>query len=397
MKFTNLILSGLDRSSEAKLSPSEYIEETHSLLDFPVLLEKLKTELRERSSSDSSRDYPVITFLGTGSCIPNKTRNVSSILIQPQKDSFVLLDCGEGSLGQIKRFFGCEQADHVIRNLKCIYVSHLHADHHMGLIGLLTERLQLLGNGEGIEKVLLLAPKQIEPWLKFYDKHIFNIENSYQLKSNADMLAESLKLSDSDFGIESIKTCLVKHCAHSFGVRLKLSQTNKQNKPIKITYSGDTMPCQDLIDLGLNSDVLIHEATMEDDLVEEAKIKTHSTISQAIKQGQLMNAQHTILTHFSQRYAKLPRLQLNTIVDSPCSSSNTSLAELEPSLTKDSQIMKNVSIAFDNMQVSLHDLEHFHLMYPAMYSLFAEHAEELEQKALKRELKLERKRKLLSP
>lgn len=365
---------GLDRGLEAKLNPMEYIQETQLLADFPALLKKLKEDLSLSSPSTSDCTYPKITFLGTGSCIPNKTRNVSSILLQPCEDSYILLDCGEGTLGQIQRFYGNKQAEEVIKHLKCIYISHLHADHHIGLIGLLTERLKLLGCEEPDQKILLLSPKQIEPWLNFYHERIFNIKNSYELIGNAEIMDQPLELKTSypDFGLDNIKTCLVKHCPHSFGISLEMLNPKDALKPIKITYSGDTMPCQDLIDLGFKSTILIHEATMEDDLIEEAKIKTHSTISQAIEQGQLMQAEHTILTHFSQRYAKLPRIQLN-----------------------EDGSLQNVAIAFDNMQVTLEDLKHFHLMYPAMRSLFAEHAEELEQKALKRELKLERKRKLL--
>lgn len=58
---------------------------------------------------------------------------------------------------------------------------------------------------------------------------------------------------------------------------------------------------------GMHSDVLIHEATMEDELLDEAKIKLHSTTSQAIEAGNKMDARFILLTHFSQRYAKLPR------------------------------------------------------------------------------------------
>jgi len=76
---------------------------------------------------------------------------------------------------------------------------------------------------------------------------------------------------------------------------------------------------------------LIHEATLEDELVEEAKSKLHSTTSQAIEVGQRMGAKFTLLTHFSQRYAKLPRLNA--------------------SFTKD------VGIAFDNMQVRMNSLK----------------------------------------
>lgn len=77
----------------------------------------------------------------------------------------------------------------------------------------------------------------------------------------------------------------------------------------------------------MNSDLLIHEATMEDELLNEAIIKMHSTTSQAIEIGRKMEAKHILLTHFSQRYAKLPRFNDN--------------------------FSENVGIAFDNMQVCI--------------------------------------------
>lgn len=127
-----------------------------------------------------------------------------------------------------------------------------------------------------------------------------------------------------DLGLKSIATCGVRHCPNSFGVALEFQ--NDKDETIKITYSGDTMPCRELVELGKNSTILIHEATMEDELVAEAKLKMHSTVSQAINQGVEMNAKYTILTHFSQRYAKLPRIE--------------------------STMNQNVAIAFDNMLVS---------------------------------------------
>lgn len=138
----------------------------------------------------------------------------------------------------------------------------------------------------------------------------------------------------------------------------------KKEKPFKLTYSGDTMPCDALIDLGRNSTVLIHEATMEDELEYQAKIKMHSTVSQAIEQGTRMNAEYTLLTHFSQRYAKLPRIE--------------------------NELATNIGIAFDNMEVCESDLKHLYLLYPTLKLLFAEHCEEMEQKAIKRAFKQQR-------
>lgn len=42
------------------------------------------------------------------------------------------MDCGEGTFGQIVRFYGKDKLKEVVKNLKAIYVSHLHADHHLG-------------------------------------------------------------------------------------------------------------------------------------------------------------------------------------------------------------------------------------------------------------------------
>lgn len=51
--------------------------------------------------------------------------------------SSILMDCGEGTLGQIIRFYGKDKSKEILKNLKAIYVSHLHADHHLGKLTLL--------------------------------------------------------------------------------------------------------------------------------------------------------------------------------------------------------------------------------------------------------------------
>lgn len=48
-----------------------------------------------------------------------------------RKEACLLLDVGEGTLGQIIRFYG-DEAENVIKSLKAIFISHLHADHHIG-------------------------------------------------------------------------------------------------------------------------------------------------------------------------------------------------------------------------------------------------------------------------
>lgn len=70
------------RSMELKLNPSEYINETMVLDDFPNTLQNLKRDLLQRRNSFTIEEFPKILFLGTGSCIPNKTRNTSGILLR---------------------------------------------------------------------------------------------------------------------------------------------------------------------------------------------------------------------------------------------------------------------------------------------------------------------------
>ena len=78
---------------------------------------------------------------------------------------------------------------------------------------------------------------------------------------------------------------------------------------------------------GKNSSVLIHEATHEDSLAGLAMAHKHSTFSEAVRVGQEMEAEHVILTHFSQRYPYIPNLD------------NLNLPH-------------NVGVAFDNMKVN---------------------------------------------
>lgn len=155
-------------------------------------------------------------------------------------------------------------------------------------------------------------------------------------------------------GLCSLRTCSVVHCPNAYGVTMTINQ----DQPFKVTYSGDTKPCDALIELGLDSTLLIHEATMEDELLEDALAKMHSTVSQAIEQGHKMNAKYTLLTHFSQRYAKIPRIEQH--------------------------LVENVGIAFDNMEVVLSDLNDLNVLYPTMKKIFPEHWDEMEQKSIKR-------------
>lgn len=78
-----------------------------------------------------SEDAEIIC-LGTGSAIPSLHRNVSGTLLRVPGCGSYLLDCGENTLGQLKRIFTQSQLVELFHDLKLIWISHLHADHHLG-------------------------------------------------------------------------------------------------------------------------------------------------------------------------------------------------------------------------------------------------------------------------
>lgn len=76
--------NGLDRSNEIYVEPLEYLAETSEVFGFSDALKEFNEKVNKLPEIDkATRDaeYPKIVFLGTGSCIPNKTRNVSGILV----------------------------------------------------------------------------------------------------------------------------------------------------------------------------------------------------------------------------------------------------------------------------------------------------------------------------
>lgn len=75
---------GLDRLNESSVCRDEYLNESASIPGFAESLDELKQQLRQSYANEKisrADEYPKVLFLGTGSCVPNKTRNVSAILV----------------------------------------------------------------------------------------------------------------------------------------------------------------------------------------------------------------------------------------------------------------------------------------------------------------------------
>lgn len=346
------------------------------------------------------RDDLEIVLLGTGSSQPSKYRNVSSVYINLFCKGSLLLDCGEGTLGQLKRRYGVDGANDAIRTLKCIWISHIHADHHTGLARVFALRRDLL-KGVPHEPLLVIGPWQLKRFLDAYqrledlDMQFLDCRNT--TKTSWDSFERDLKLDKdepcsessqnnntslfsrgtqmqsilkrpgtpvdkssfypilrnlkellAEAGLEALISFPVVHCPQSFGISLKAAErVNSVGKMIpgwQIVYSGDTRPCPELVEASRGATVLIHEATFEDALVEEAIAKNHSTTEEAIEMGDAAGVYRIILTHFSQRYPKIPVF--------------------------DERHMHKTCVAFDMMSINIADLSVLPKVLPYLKLLF---------------------------
>ncbi|KAJ1992470.1 hypothetical protein GGI25_000141 [Coemansia spiralis] len=298
----------------------------------------------------------VICPIGTGSSVPSNYRNVSSNIISVRGYGGIILDCGESTVSLLKRFLGYPNRNHhntrinksyveFVASLKLLYISHMHADHHLGAVLLLQEWSQLTKSQPLQSRLNIVAPWRFWSWLKdisgvqdigfdrldFIGCHDLRMlsdnqhqhPNQYQHQQGAtneidtqdilpliDMKIGNLK---ADLGLIEISTCHVVHCPWAYG----LSITHESGW--RVVYSGDTRPCGNLVTLGRAGNkpptVLLHEATHSDDLITDAIAKRHSTVSEAVAMALGMGAKNLLITHFSQRCMTVPRWDIAKVLD----------------------------------------------------------------------------------
>uniref|UniRef100_A0A8B9JCK7 ribonuclease Z n=1 Tax=Astyanax mexicanus TaxID=7994 RepID=A0A8B9JCK7_ASTMX len=265
-----------------------------------------------------------------------KTRNVSGTLVNISSSQSLILDCGEGTFGQLCHHYG-NDVDEMLTKLSTVFISHLHADHHTGLINLLLQRERALNSlGKSFTPICLVAPTSIMTWLNQYHDHCQRILSHINYIP-AKLLSE---------GVEVPK----------FKTKSFIQDLLKRNDLTKVE------PC--LCVTGKNATLLIHEATLEDGMEEDAREKRHSTTSQAIDIGMKMNAEFTMLNHFSQRYATIPLFS--------------------------DDFNQRLGISFDHMRIRLGDFRILPRLLAPLKALFAEKIEEMEEKREKREMKVGR-------
>lgn len=265
-----------------------------------------------------------VVILGSGSIVPTKERHHSAIWVRREGDVF-LWDCGEGTQRQIQK------AGLSFMRIDRIFITHWHADHFAGLLGLI-ETFNL----EGRERPLRIYGPEASRFvsllsdLSWYDfgfeikttdvnfeedeETVLVDEKEYQIKSVpaehsvptvAYCLEERDKLNINEekaakydlYPGPKMGDLKEKREIEHKGKRIKLEDVSDLTEGRKIVYSGDTLPSESIRKLSENADLLIHDATFE----RETSHK-HSSAVDAAKIAKGANVKKLLLTHYSRRY-----------------------------------------------------------------------------------------------
>ncbi|WP_445634213.1 ribonuclease Z [Nostoc sp. DSM 114161] len=283
-----------------------------------------------------------ITFLGTSSGVPTRSRNVSSVALRlPQRAELWLFDCGEGTQHQILR------SELKISQLSRIFITHMHGDHIFGLMGLLAT-CGLAGN---VERIDIYGPPGLNEYIQAASRYS-HTHFSYPIKVHA--IRPGIIYEDDDF----IVSCgNLHHRITAFGYRVaekdrtgrfdieKAKALQIPSGPIygqlkrgetvtledgrvihgaqlcgpteigrKIAYCTDTVFCDGAVELAKDVDVLIHEATFAHQDADMAFQRLHSTSTMAAQTALAAGAHRLIMTHFSPRYAPGNNLELKDLL-----------------------------------------------------------------------------------
>ncbi|BAZ32380.1 ribonuclease Z [Cylindrospermum sp. NIES-4074] len=283
-----------------------------------------------------------ITFLGTSSGVPTRSRNVSSVALRlPQRAELWLFDCGEGTQHQLLR------SDLKSSQLSRIFITHMHGDHIFGLMGLLAS-CGLAGN---VERIDIYGPSGLNEYLQAALRYS-HTHFSYPVKVHA--VRPGVVYEDDEF---TVSCGLLHHRITAFGYRIEEKDRTgrfevekakalqipagriygqlKRGETVtlddgrvingselcgpteigrKIAYCTDTVYCDGAVQLAQDADVLIHEATFAHQDADMAFQRLHSTTTMAAQTALAAGAHRLIMTHFSPRYAPGNPIELKDLL-----------------------------------------------------------------------------------
>jgi len=298
-----------------------------------------------------------ITFLGTVSGIPSLKRNHPAIVLEYFSNyrDVLLFDCGEGTQKQLMK------SDISFMQINKIFITHWHADHFAGLIPLIqtmnmekrTTPLTIYGpEAERFVSNILdmgyfglrFPVKAVNVEFEGSDISIVDETKDYQILSipvlhSVPSVGYCFKEKDKwNLDEEKLKELGIKRGPwlkklkrygklEWKGKEIKVEDVGYVKKGLKVVYSGDTMPCDNIVKISEDADILIHDGTF---LEEDVEGKAHADVKEAARLAKKANVKRLILTHISRRY--------------------TDPKELEEQAK---EVFKNSSVAHDMMRVKL--------------------------------------------
>ncbi len=268
-----------------------------------------------------------LVFLGTGGSWPTKYRNVMSIALQFNSE-VILFDCGEGTQRQMTH------TSISFMKINKIFITHFHADHFLGIPGL----LQTMNLNDREDELHIYGPPGTINLVK-------DLLSLGYFKAGFEICAHDLNPGESvrgsGYSVKAVQACHnVPAYGYVFEEDMRPGRFNKKKalelgipegplfgrlqrgesieidgktivpdmvlgpprKGIKIAYSGDTGPCRSFVESAKEADVLIHEATLDDDMEEKARRYGHSTAKEAAQIAKKAKVSKLILVHISPRY-----------------------------------------------------------------------------------------------
>lgn len=229
-----------------------------------------------------------ILILGFSGWISNPWFNYTSILIEVD-ENYYLIDCGEG-IGKELIKLGID-----LDKLRCIFITHAHGDHILGLPTL------ILWSSYLKKKLKIIALKEVNDIIKKITEftgighHLSNIE--FIDLNECEDICKCFK----DDKIEVYYTS-VDHTVPTIAFKVIDKKSGKS-----IVYSGDTKPCKNIIELSRNVDLLIYEIGGLDEFKEISHLHGHSTPSDLIEIAVQANVKKVMPIHF---YTKLPEFKI---------------------------------------------------------------------------------------
>jgi ribonuclease Z len=275
-----------------------------------------------------------VTFLGTSAARPTVERNVSAMALVREGET-LLFECGEGTQRQMMRY-GVSFA------LSEIFFTHFHADHFLGVIGL----IRTLGLQARAEPMRFYGPKGAKKLLTQalqlgvervpFEVQVEEVTPGMVLgeKGKGKREGYDICVFGTEHGGGSVGYALREHerrgrfdvdRARAAGIpegplwgKLSKGETVQlpdgrtvgpegivgANRPGRlVVFTGDTRPCAAVVDAAQGADLLIHEATFGEEEKERAKETGHSTAREAAQVALAAKARRLVLSHVSARYS----------------------------------------------------------------------------------------------